>query len=74
MATGRIIMKKKVTYDELLEAQPNKYKLAITVGKRYGQLVAGEAPLVAKKKKDTLFEIASKEVIEGKVVLEKVGE
>ena len=65
-------MKNKVTYDELLAAQPNKYKLAITVGKRYGQLVAGEAPLIAKKKKDTLFEIASREVVEGRVELEYV--
>ena len=65
-------MKKKVTYDELLAAQPNKYKLAISVGKRYGQLIAGDTPLVAKKKKDTLFEIASKEVVEGKVKLERV--
>jgi DNA-directed RNA polymerase subunit K/omega len=65
-------MKNKITYDQLLKAQPNKYKLAITVGKRYGQLVAGEAPVIAKKKKDTLFEIASKEVVEGRVKLIKV--
>ena len=62
-------MKKKVTYDELLEKIPNKYKLAITLGKRYGQIVAGEAPLVKVRKKDTVAEIASKEVIEGKVEL-----
>lgn len=62
-------MKKKVTYDELLEKVPNKYKLAMTLGKRYGQLVAGEAPLVKVRKKDTIAEIASKEVIEGKVEL-----
>ena len=62
-------MKKKVTYDELLEKIPNKYKLAMTLGKRYGQLVAGENPLVKVRKKDTLAEIASKEVIEGKVEL-----
>ncbi|UUV19166.1 DNA-directed RNA polymerase subunit omega [Fusobacteria bacterium ZRK30] len=62
-------MKKKVTYDELLEKVPNKYKLAMTLGKRYGQIVAGEAPLVKVRKKDTVAEIASKEVIEGKVEL-----
>lgn len=62
-------MKKQVTYDELLEKVPNKYKLAMTLGKRYGQLVAGEAPLVKVRKKDTVAEIASKEVIEGKVEL-----
>ena len=62
-------MKNKVTYDELLEKIPNKYKLAMTLGKRYGQLVAGENSLVKVRKKDTLAEIASKEVIEGKVEL-----
>lgn len=62
-------MKKKVTYDELLEKVPNKYKLAMTLGKRYGQIIAGEAPLVKVRKKDTVAEIASKEVIEGKVEL-----
>jgi len=62
-------MKKQITYDELLEKVPNKYKLAMTLGKRYGQLAAGEAPLVKVRKKDTLAEIASKEVLEGKVEL-----
>jgi len=62
-------MKKKVTYDELLEKVPNKYKLAMTLGKRYGQIVAGESPLVKVRKKDTVAEIASMEVIEDKVRL-----
>jgi len=62
-------MKKQITYDELLEKVPNKYKLAMTLGKRYGQLAAGETPLVKVRKKDTLAEIASKEVLEGKVEL-----
>ena len=65
-------MKKQVTYDELLEKIPNKYKLAMTLGKRYGQLVAGEAPLIKVRKKDTVAEIASKEVLEGKVELVRV--
>lgn len=65
-------MKKKVTYDELLEKIPNKYKLAMSLGKRYGQLVAGEAALVKTRKKDTIAEIASKEVLEGKIELVRV--
>ncbi|MCS5422721.1 MULTISPECIES: DNA-directed RNA polymerase subunit omega [Psychrilyobacter] len=62
-------MKKKVTYDELLEKIPNKYKLAMTLGKRYGQIVAGEPLLVKPRKKDTIAEIASREVLEEKVQL-----
>ncbi|OQY41168.1 MAG: DNA-directed RNA polymerase subunit omega [Fusobacteriia bacterium 4572_74] len=65
-------MKKKITYDELLEKIPNKYKLAITLGKRYGQLMAGESSLVKVRKKDTLAEIACMEVLEGKVELVRV--
>ncbi len=66
-------MKNKVTYDELLEREPNKYRLAISVGKRYGQLIAGDEILVKPRRKDTLVEIASKEVLEGKVELVKVS-
>lgn len=62
-------MKKKVTYDELLEKIPNKYKLAMTLGKRYGQIIAGEAPLVKVRKKDTTAEITCREVLEEKVKL-----
>ena len=65
-------MKKEVTYDELLEKIPNKYKLAMSLGKRYGQLVGGEAPLIKVRKKDTLAEIASREVLEGKGELVRV--
>jgi len=65
-------MKTKVTYDELLEKIPNKYKLAMTLGKRYGQLVAGEIPLIKARKKETKAEIASREVLEGKVELVRV--
>ena len=65
-------MKKNVTYDELLEKIPNKYKLAMTLGKRYGQIIAGEAPLVKARKKDTTAEIACREVLEGKVTLVRV--
>ncbi len=66
-------MKKKVTYDELLDKIPNKYRLAISVGKRYGQLISGEAPLVKTRKKETLVEVASRELLEGKVELVKVS-
>jgi DNA-directed RNA polymerase subunit omega len=65
-------MKKNVTYDELLAKEPNKYKLAMTLGKRYGQIIAGEAPLVKVRKKDTVAEIVSKELLEGKIELERV--
>lgn len=65
-------MKKKVTYDELLAKEPNKYKLAMTLGKRYGQIVAGEAPLVKVRKKETVAEIVSKELLEGKIELERI--
>ena len=62
-------MKNTITYDELLGKVPNKYKLAITLGKRYSQLLAGETSLIKARKKDTLAEIACKEVLEGKVEL-----
>ncbi|RUA08832.1 MAG: DNA-directed RNA polymerase subunit omega, partial [Fusobacteria bacterium] len=67
-------MKKKITHDELLEKIPNKYELAITIGKRYGQLVAGATPLVPvkKKKKETLIEITNREIVEDKIRLKKV--
>ena len=64
-------MKNKVTYDELLAKEPNKYRLAMTLGKRYGQIIAGEAPLVKVKKKDSVAEIVSKEMLEGKIKLVK---
>jgi len=62
-------MEGKVTTDELLAKEPNKYKLAISIGKRYGQLIAGDAPMVAVNKKDTVIEIARKEFVEGKYKL-----
>lgn len=60
-------MKKKVTHDELLAKVPNKYELAMSIGARLGELIAGEEPLVKVKRKDTLVEIASKELLEGKI-------
>ena len=65
-------MKNKVTYDELLAKEPNKYRLAMTLGKRYGQIIAGENPLVKVRKKDSVAEIVSKEMLEGKIGLVKV--
>jgi DNA-directed RNA polymerase subunit omega len=67
-------MKKVITHDELLAKEPNKYRLAIVRGKRMAQLIAGDEPKVKVRKKDTLLEIASRELVEGKIKLVKVEE
>ncbi|MCK5779921.1 MAG: DNA-directed RNA polymerase subunit omega [Psychrilyobacter sp.] len=67
-------MENKVTHDELLAKEPNKYKLAISIGKRYGQLIAGDAPMVPVKKTDTVIEVANKEFLADKFKLEKIEE
>lgn len=60
-------MKKEIIYDDLLKKIPNKYVLAIVVGKRARDLVKGEETLVKTSSKDTLYRKALLEVLEDKI-------
>lgn len=60
-------MKKRITYDELLEKIPNKYELTITAGKRARELGKGEPVLTKCLKKDTIVTRTFREIVDGKI-------
>ncbi len=60
-------MKKRITYDELLDKIPNKYELTITAGKRARELGRGEPVLTTCLKKDTIVTRTFREIIDGKI-------
>nr|WP_307774605.1 DNA-directed RNA polymerase subunit omega [uncultured Cetobacterium sp.] len=60
-------MKKVITYDELLEKIPNKYKLTIAAGKRARDIGKGAQVLTKVSKKDTVVKKTFREILDGKI-------
>lgn len=67
-------MKKKILFDTLLEKIPNKYELTIVTGKRVRELSVENKSLTNSKNQKTLVQVALKEVMDGKVEVQKVEE
>lgn len=67
-------MKKRILFDSLLEKIPNKYELTIVTGKRVRKLSIDNKSLTNSKNQKTLVQIALKEVVDGKIIVERVLE
>lgn len=64
------MIKKDITYDELLSNIPNKYILTIVGGERARELQAGANPLTKVSRKDTDVKKVFREIVDGKVSYE----
>lgn len=67
-------MKEIITYDELLEKIPNKYKLTITAGKRARDIGKGSPILVEDIKNETITKIVFREILEDKITFTEENE